>query len=251
MLIRPDFSVLVAVMRLPILSLISLTLVSCATETPSDDEDVSDEGFAQIRTLSPAEVVQGSGTPLGPRMIADLLFAGLQALDADRLLTPVDDNAHARFQRVLAYDPDNEIALQGLQDIVARYLQLAEEASRQGLFEEAELMLDRARFVDDQHSSIEPVAQAIEQERNSGDLFFDFDAGTLARRGDDVRNQLSEIAEQAREHNAFFLITAPSDDLARWMFSVMREAVPGYRLRGNIELASRANIRLRMPREDN
>ncbi len=250
MLICADFSAFVTAMRLSIPCLISLAFISCATEAPPDDEAVSDEGFAQIRALSPAEVVQGSGTPLGPRMIADLLFAGLQALDADRLLTPVDDNAHARFQRVLAYDPGNEIALQGLQDIVARYLQLAVEASRQGLFEEAELMLDRARFVDDQHPGIERFAQVIEQERNSGDLFFNFDTAVLSRRGDDVRNQLSEIAGQAREHNAFFLITAPSDDLARWMFSVMREAVPGYRLRGNIELASRANIRLRMPGED-
>jgi hypothetical protein len=31
------------------------------------------------------------------------------------------------------------------------------------------------------------------------------------------------------------------------MVSVMREAVNGYRLRGNIELSSRLGIRLRMP----
>ena len=137
--------------------------------------------------------------------------------------------------------------MQGIQDIVARYLQLAEEASRQGLFDEAETLLDRARFVDEEHPGIAPVASALAEERNSGDLFFDFDARGLAQRSDEVQTQLSEIAEMAKEHNAFFLITAPNDDLARWMFSVMREAVPGFRLRGNIELASRANIRLRMP----
>jgi len=32
--------------------------------------------------------------------------------------------------------------------------------------------------------------------------------------------------------------------------SVMREAVAGYRLRGNIELSSRLGIRLRMPNEE-
>jgi hypothetical protein len=31
------------------------------------------------------------------------------------------------------------------------------------------------------------------------------------------------------------------------MFSIMRDAVAGYRLRGNIELASRTSIRLRLP----
>ncbi len=206
-----------------------------------------EESGLQIRTLSEAEVVEGINSPEGQRLIADILFAGLQALDADRLLTPIDDNAHARFQRVLAYDPDNEIALQGLQDIVARYLELASEATRQGLFEEAETLLGRARFVDVSHPGISLAAEQLESERDSGDLFFSFEATALARRSDAVQQQLAEIARQAQEHNAFFLITAPSDDLARWMFSVMREAVAGYRLRGNIELASRASIRLRLP----
>ncbi len=236
-------------MRLPLLIFLLLTLVSCATETPEPAVATEGDEPMQIRTLSAAEVVEGASTPTGQRMIADLLFAGLQALDADRLLTPIDDNAHARFQRVLAYDPDNEIALQGLQDIVARYLELAGEASRQGLFDEADVLLDRARFVDDEHPAIEPAAQALLTERNSGDLFFEFDGRELTRQTDAVRAQLADVAEQARKHNAFFLITAPNDDLGRWMFGVMREAVAGYRLRGNIELASRASIRLRMPQD--
>jgi hypothetical protein len=58
---------------------------------------------------------------------------------------------------------------------------------------------------------------------------------------------LEDIAKKARELDAFFLITAPNDDQARWMFSVMREAVQGYRLRGNIELSGRVAVRLRLP----
>jgi hypothetical protein len=222
-------------------------LVSCAAPQPDAEISAEQDAAIQIRTLSNAEVIEGIGSPDGQRLIADLLFAGLQALDADRLLTPVDDNAHARFQRVLAYDPDNEIALQGLQDIVQRYLELSREASRQGLFDEAEILLDRARFVDETHPGIASAEEELRSERNSGDLFFDFEATALARRSESVQEKLADIARQAREHNAFFLITAPSDDLARWMYGVMREAVNGYRLRGNIELASRATIRLRLP----
>ena len=76
----------------------------------------------------------------------------------------------------LAYDSDNEIALQGLEDIVLRYIELALEASRQGLFEEAEVFLDRARFVDPAYSGIADAAVAIQEEKDSGDLFFEFDA---------------------------------------------------------------------------
>ena len=59
--------------------------------------------------------------------------------------------------------------------------------------------------------------------------------------------QLEKISQRARELNAFFLIIAPNDSLARWMYLQMRSAVEGFRLRGNIELANQTSIRLRVP----
>ena len=183
------------------------------------------------------------------QLIADLLFEGLQALDDDRLLTPIDDNAHARFSRVLAYQPDNELALQGLQDIVSRYLELARQNILLGLFEEAQDFIDRARFVDGNASAIRDVELQLQQERDSGDLFFQLDENLLASQSDEVRARLAEIAELARQHDAFCVITAPSDAMARWMYLEMRASLDGYRLRGIIDIASRATIRLRMPTE--
>lgn len=219
-------------------------------ESASPSQENSSNGvpdILDIRVLSDAEVVSGAPRVDRQRMLADLLYEALQALNEDRLLTPIDDNAHARFKRVLAVDSDNEIALQGLQDIVARYLQLAEESIYRGLFEEAKTMLDRAGFVDKSHPDIAGVSEALRQEMKSEDLFFELDYPQYASRTEQAREQLADIARQAREHEAFFLIIAPNDDLGRWMVAVMREAVTGYRLRGNIELASRTSIRLRMP----
>lgn len=181
------------------------------------------------------------------RYIADTLFEGLQALDRDQLLTPVDDSAHNRFRRALALDPGNEIALQGLRDIVLRYVELARRAISQGLFIEAEELLDNARFVEEDHPEIAVAAQELQEEMESDDLFFNLDNQAIARKSEAVIEKLGEIADQAKRHEAFFLITAPSDEQARWMFSVMREAVGEYRLRGNIELASRTSVRLRLP----
>lgn len=213
-------------------------------ETPG--ADTSSSG---VRVLSEAQVIRGNPEPERRRLIADLLYEGLQALDADRLLTPPEDSAHSRFRRVLAYEPDNALALEGLESIVLRYVELAEDATRQGLFEQAAELLDRARFVDASHPAIAAAEQRLGQEQQSGDLFFDLNATQIAARSDSVKGQLADIARQAREHEAFFLITAPSDEHARWMYSVMRDAVDGYRLRGNIELASRYSIRLRMPED--
>ncbi len=216
----------------------------------SSDQGSPSDGVLDIRVLSETEVVSVSASVDRSRMIADILYEALQALMEDRLLTPADDNAHARFKRVLAYDPDNEIALQGLQDIVKRYLQLSEESMRRGLFDESRTMLERASFVDADHPDIASATEALQKEMNSDDLFFELDYSQYAARSEQAKNQLVDIAKQARDHEAFFLITAPNDTMARWMVSIMREAVSGYRLRGNIELASRAAIRLRLPAQD-
>ncbi|MEQ8953487.1 MAG: hypothetical protein RL120_05080 [Gammaproteobacteria bacterium] len=235
-----------------IVAVISLILSGCAAVPEGASE--SPEMPAEESALEIRELVSESDTPAESRaepdrqqLIADILFEGLQALDADRLLTPVDDNAHARFQRVLAYDPDNEIALQGLQDIVLRYIELASDAAKQGLFEDAQQLLERARFVDEEHPLIAATWLELQAEMSSGDLFFQFDNSEMLRRTELVTAELADVARLAREHGAFFLITAPSDETARWMYSVMRDAVDGYRLRGNIELAGRTSIRLRMP----
>jgi len=226
-----------------------LLLSSC--QTPSVESTVEEPQSANdaldIRVLSDAEVFSGSASADNRAMIPDILYAALQALDDDRLLTPVDDNAHARFKRVLAMDPRNELALEGLQDIVVRYLQLAGESMRRGIFDEAETLLGRARFVDASHPGIASAAEALRLEMESNDLFFRLDYPSYSTRSELAQSELADIARQTREHEAFFLITAPNDDLARWMVSVMREAVSGYRLRGNIELSSRLGIRLRMP----
>ena len=108
-------------------------------------------------------------------------------------------------------------------------------------------MLDRAQFVDKDHPAIAQARIDLQEEMNSGDLFFNLDGREFARRSEAAQERLSDIAKQAEKLNAFFLITAPNDDQARWMFSIMREAVGGYRLRGNIELTSKTSIRLRIP----
>ena len=229
-----------------------LLLGSCQTPPlePTPRESRPANEALDIRVLSDAEVYSGSGSADTSRMIPDILYAALQALSEDKLLTPVDDNAHGRFKRVLAMDPKNELALEGLQDIVVRYLQLAGESMNRGIFDEAEILLGRARFVDPSHPGIATAAEALRLEMNSNDLFFKLDYPSYSARSELAQDELADIARQTREHEAFFLITAPNDDLARWMVSVMREAVSGYRLRGNIELSRRLGIRLRMPNDE-
>ena len=233
--------------RLILISL-PLLLAACETQQPVEEIEGSQEVvMPDIRPASePPVVIPGAQTER-ERLIADTLFEGLQALDDDRLMTPIDDNAHQRFQRVLAMDPGNEIAIDGLNMIVERYVELSAEASRRGLFANAEALLENARNINDKDPALLEAWIALESERNSEDLFFNLDNGEFNRRSEGAQMQLADIAIRARELDAFVLITAPNDELARWMFLEMRDALGGYRLRGNIELAGQTSIRLRMP----
>lgn len=181
------------------------------------------------------------------RLIGDLLYDALRALQQDRLLVPVDDNAYTRYRRVLALEPDNTLALEGIQNIVNRYLELAATASRQGRFAAAAEFIDRARAVDRDNPAIESARLALERDRNSGDLVFELDSAQLTAQSPELVEQLAAIASQAVASQAFVWITAPSDEKGRWIYGTLREQANGYRLRGNIELGSFAIIRLRLP----
>ena len=200
-----------------------------------------------MRAILGEEPAAEAISPNLQRLIADLLYAGLQAVDDDRLLTPRFDNAYDYFHEVLKLQPGNEIAVEGIRGIVERYLELALEAANRGNFTNADELLGRAEIIDNSHPGIAPTRQALAVERSSGDLFFPLEEQALRRQSEAIREILTDIARQAREHDAFVLITAPDDELGRWIYSAMRESVPGYRLRGNIEISSGALIRLRMP----
>jgi hypothetical protein len=184
------------------------------------------------------------------RRIADLNYEGIKALNANRLLTPPDTSAHAYFMRVLAIEPENAAALKGIRDIVEKYLQLAEQDSRQGQYDSAKTYLRRAEEVDRTHEGIASAWVALEAAMKSSDVIHSLDARDLANRSEALMAQLASIAVQARESGAFFLITAPNDAQARWIYSQMQAAVEGHRLRGNIELGESPTIRLILPTDD-
>ena len=116
-------------------------------EAPAPEPVVEDTSAADIAAAEAAFEAQLRYQ----RQIADLNYEGIKALNASRLLTPPETSAHAYFSRVLAIEPDNAAALKGIQDIVAKYLQLAQQASTQGLYDNAKSYLRRAEEVDRNH----------------------------------------------------------------------------------------------------
>jgi type II secretory pathway predicted ATPase ExeA len=83
-----------------------------------------------IQTVPVAATVETLDTS-NEEIIEKLLSQGQQSLDGFRLLTPEEDSAYGYYREVLRLDPDNEDAIEGIQEIVDRYITLTRKAADQ------------------------------------------------------------------------------------------------------------------------
>lgn len=99
-------------------------------------------------------------------LIGDLLDRAQTDLADLRLTRPAGDNAYERYRQVLALDPENPDAREGLQAIAERYHGLVEDALVRGELDAAERHLESARTVDPGIDWLPPMQEAIERQRH-------------------------------------------------------------------------------------
>ncbi len=187
-----------------------------------------------------------------------LLAQAERALQADRLATPVNDNAIDLFRAVLRVDPDNSQAKSGLQLVVMRYIHLARQALVRSQPDRADYLLARARGVpgvDADNPLLVQLYQDIKSARQeastpqvrstSGRLVLS--GAELDKKSQAIIDRISELARHIRETDESLLIVARNDAEARWLYKKLREAVPGYRVRGNIKIGGSAYIEVEPP----
>lgn len=180
-------------------------------------------------------------------LLADMLYEARVAYDDNRLTSPSGDNALDRYYQVLQLDPGNAVALQGIQDIVLRYVDLADVAMRQGQYAEADSLLDRAEALNVARPELLAAWQRLERARQTEVRRYELDPNGLAEQSLEIMVQIGEIAQHIQRSEATFLINARNDAEGRWIYKVMREAVGGYRLRGNIDISSNPGILVTLP----
>ncbi|MGY8789292.1 MAG: hypothetical protein ACKVKR_03170, partial [Pseudomonadales bacterium] len=79
----------------------------------------------------------------------------------NRLMSSSGNNAYDRFRAVLDFDPENVVALQGIKDIVIRYVALADEAIQSRQYDNAESLLNRAARIDQSEVTIAEARQRL------------------------------------------------------------------------------------------
>lgn len=103
--------------------------------------------------------------PTDEQRIADLLKGARADLEALRLTTPVESNAHDKFLAVQAIDPDNPQAKRGIKAIYDRYVQMAQLATQEKKFDLASQLLDKAESVTPDAPGLIQARVALEQRR--------------------------------------------------------------------------------------
>lgn len=187
------------------------------------------------------------------QVIRMLLLNGEYTLSRDQLLTPANDNAYDFFRAVLKLDPENQRAKGGLQGIVMRYVDLARQAAARGNYTQATTMLNNARIVDPNNLLIKEVSSALTEQIKSappvqpyrgGANEFLLDANLLGKDDPQMLARITEIAQKLKTTDSLAMIIARTDVEGRWIYQKMREAVPGYRVRGDIKLGSPPRVQI-------
>lgn len=137
--------------------------ISLANSEHVDIEDLNDErrgaqASSELNNVAPPVVVQIENVADNSLRELQVKVAGLLneakfAFAANRLTTPLNDNAFNRYQAVLFLDADNEAAKAGIGFIVERYLRFAENSKSPA---GRNLYLSKAQWVAESQPELAP-----------------------------------------------------------------------------------------------
>jgi hypothetical protein len=181
------------------------------------------------------------------RLMADMLYDARLAYENNQLMTPTGSSAYDRYREVLSFDPENAVAKQGLVDIVLRYIELADLEMTQGEYDNAASLIQRGASILPDRPELSDARSRLAVARQTKIESHLLDPDGLRDQTLELMTELAEIAESIRDREATFLINARTDDEGRWIYKVMREAVGGYRLRGNIGTSDTPAVLITVP----
>jgi hypothetical protein len=184
--------------------------------------------------------------------IRRLLMLAEDAMQRDALTEPESDNALTHYRAVLAIDPDNEDAKEGIHQIVEQYLEWALSEIDSMAFAKASLWLERAALANPKAPSIFAVAERLELKRRlarrtivlpgwvtSSSLLPNHDDALMRA----VESFFADIAESVQQHQAKLIIYALSDEEGRWIYQSVNQQM-SERLRATLQIDTPARIDL-------
>lgn len=243
------------------LVIFAVLVITACTLTPTSEPEATPASSVQSPSLPPAE--PASPPPSQRRNVESrLLLQAQQAFRDARYTTPSHDNAYDKFQSVLMINPESTQARAGVQAILLNYAQLIRSALNEGRIQAARsyltaaeiyypanpLLMDLKSKIREEEramarSSLEPAAESAGEQYEDIPLT----AQELNRRSEQMKQKLIAIAQRLQETEESVLIFARNDREGRWIYRQLKEATPGYRVRGDIRVSSTPKLRILPP----
>ncbi|MCO1333440.1 N-acetylglucosaminyltransferase [Microbulbifer sp. OS29] len=223
--------------------LLVLCLSACSSNTPAP------------KTVVPAPPPKKvpSQDQVRRNNISFFLRRAEQALRKGHLTQPAGASAYDYYLRVLQLQPHNSRAETGIQTIVVTYVERARDALRRRDFGEVTTLLKRAEMLAPANPLAAEVRFQLASERGRARLdapggeVIGLPSTELSAKSAGLVEQLQRIAERIRSEQLRVMIVARSDVEGRWIYQQLREAVPGYRVRGDIKVGNPARLILLKP----
>ncbi|WP_444914844.1 N-acetylglucosaminyltransferase [Microbulbifer sp. EKSA008] len=228
---------------LGVLLLLAFCLGACSSNKPAPKTVVPPP--APKKTPSQDQVRRNN--------ISFFLSRAEQALRKGHLTQPAGASAYDYYLRVLQLQPDNSKAETGIQTIVVTYVERARDALRRRDFGAVNTLLKRAEMLAPANPLVAEVRTQLVRERGRAQLdlpqgeVIGLPAGELATRSAGLVEQLQRVAGRIRSEQLRVIIVARTDAEGRWVYQQLREAVPGYRVRGDIKVGNPAKLILIKP----
>lgn len=200
-------------------------------------------------------LAQGSSAPQA--LIERVLEKADDSYLAKRYTQPRHNNAYDRYQAVLMISPGNKRALMGLQRVEEAYIALIDGELDSGSLYHAKSFLaileeyyphsDHLAGLRKRVAAAEPASLPSPDVNDLLIKEYLLNPGDLRARNAKARKLVIEIATRVATTKEAVLILARNDSEGRWVYQVMNEATPEYRVRGDIQLRNRPAIHLLEP----
>ena len=188
--------------------------------------------------------------PIPAKTLSQMLEAANRALEEDRLVFPEDGSALSIYRNILGHYPTQNQALRGMDNIVERYLVLANQAAEQGRLASARSMLARARLVNENHPGITTTHNRIERLSNTKPQVISLKNSEIRSRSARLGKSLTQLGRRAKSLAAQVIITARSDADGRWIYQQMKKGQGDERIRAQLQIGSPANVSIQVTRPD-